>query len=246
MFNRLRRVEARSAPDGNPIHYPPRHYRSPSLPLQFAFSHHRHHERRAEDQSVSQPHQRAIEENAPEIQLAHPPPPSSPSSEPPPSFCLQSCITFSPHLSISFPRLAPGPFYDGIRENPSSYPHPSLSPPHPYSSSANISSNSSSSSRTATYHTDGANDHHHPHIAWDTDLERGDSSVIIGAAAAEEIAAQPKPTEAAADDGAKKKKSKAAALWAAVRNKARSDPIAVAGVCAGIVVLPFVIRGSTR
>ncbi|ETN38009.1 uncharacterized protein HMPREF1541_07632 [Cyphellophora europaea CBS 101466] len=35
-------------------------------------------------------------------------------------------------------------------------------------------------------------------------------------------------------------------LWTTVKAKARQDPMATAGIMAGVIVLPFVIRGATK
>lgn len=67
-------------------------------------------------------------------------------------------------------------------------------------------------------------------IPWDTDLESGGTTVDIEAAV-------PKPVVEMVP-----KES----LWLSMRQRAKHDPLAVAGILAGVIVLPFVIRGSTR
>jgi hypothetical protein len=243
MSESLRRAETRSAPDGITINYPSEHHRSPSLPHHLALSLSRPRQCRAEESPVPQQSHITSDSAPPEIKQF----PQSPASSLPPEsipFCsLQSSIIFSPHLSISFPRLPSGPFYDGVHEDAFTHPPQPTTTNRsqlPHSPSSSIASTNPT---TAIYTTDGITSQ--PHIAWGTDLERGPTTI-----GTEEVE-QAKPSAAADEEGgvgAKKvkKRRKAASLWAAVRCKARNDPLAVAGVCAGIVVLPFVIRGSTR
>ena len=64
---------------------------------------------------------------------------------------------------------------------------------------------------------------------WDADLESGGTTPGLET--------MPKPI-----GSAMQKES----LWLVVRQRARNDPLSVAGILAGVIVLPFVIRGSTR
>lgn len=64
---------------------------------------------------------------------------------------------------------------------------------------------------------------------WDTDLESGGTTVGLEAVPKPVVEVVPK-----------------ASLWLGMRQRARNDPLSVAGILAGVIVLPFVIRGSTR
>lgn len=94
-----------------------------------------------------------------------------------------------------------------------------------YDGTDDVESASSDASATNPTHSDVQDA-----ILWDTNLESGGTTEDLETA-------MPKPVVEMVP-----KES----LWLCMRQRARQDPLAVAGILAGVIVLPFVIRGSTR